>query len=249
MKQKAWNNGIKQTPESKKKQSESMKKRWVDKKYREKQKNTRLSNSYKVHMESIRIGENNPMYGRKIGKEQLFILSLDIVKLEKRYPKFCEVEDYRWNEEKIKIEVKCKFCDKWFIPKYQALYDRIRAIEHELGNGKAFLYCCDDHKFKCPYSNRVSPQELTKYQIYYRKVLIETGKSIKNNPDKIKNLHLRGNEYQLDHKYSIKEGFRNDINPNIIGHYENLEVISREDNCKKRTSCSININELLIKIG
>ena len=51
--------------------------------------------------------------------------------------------------------------------------------------------------------------------------------------------------YHLDHKYSIIEGFKNNINPNIIGDIKNLEFIPWEENIKKRTKCSITIDELI----
>jgi transposase len=51
--------------------------------------------------------------------------------------------------------------------------------------------------------------------------------------------------YHLDHKFSIVEGFIQNINPNIIGNIKNLEFIPWKENVKKRTNCSINITELI----
>ena len=51
--------------------------------------------------------------------------------------------------------------------------------------------------------------------------------------------------YHLDHKYSILEGFNQNINPDIIGNITNLEFIPWEDNVKKRVACSISKTELL----
>ena len=50
--------------------------------------------------------------------------------------------------------------------------------------------------------------------------------------------------YQIDHKYSIIEGFKNKISPLIIGHFCNLEMLSWEENLKKQGNCSITIVEL-----
>lgn len=63
------------------------------------------------------------------------------------------------------------------------------------------------------------------------------------------NYEKRGNsgvvgKYHLDHKYSIIEGFKNNIDPNIIGDLKNLQFIPWEENIKKRTKCSITIQEL-----
>ncbi len=50
--------------------------------------------------------------------------------------------------------------------------------------------------------------------------------------------------YNLDHKYSIIEGFKNGVDPELIGHISNLEMLPWKDNLIKQGSCSITINEL-----
>jgi len=239
---KPWNKGIKQTIAVKKKQSDTMKKLWENDEYRNKQKETRETQQYKTHMKKIRIGKNNPMYGKEIGEDQLALLRLDITKLKERYPIFYNVEKPRWNPIKKKIEVRCKYCEKWFIPNHTQFYERMRQIER--GNSKSYLYCCDDHKFKCPYSYRISPEELTKYQKYNRIVMSETDKSLKKNGKYIPDLYLRGIDFHLDHKFSIKQGFRQNIDPKIIGHYKNLCIIPSRVNHQKYDTCSITLKEL-----
>lgn len=54
----------------------------------------------------------------------------------------------------------------------------------------------------------------------------------------------RGREYELDHKYSKHQGFLNNIPPEIIGHYSNLQMIPRYSNRKKYNKCSITIDQL-----
>ena len=51
--------------------------------------------------------------------------------------------------------------------------------------------------------------------------------------------------YQLDHKVSIKFGFDNNVNPEIIGHINNLEFIPWKDNLSKGIGCSITLEQLL----
>lgn len=52
--------------------------------------------------------------------------------------------------------------------------------------------------------------------------------------------------YQLDHKFSILEGFKLGVEPKIIGNINNLEFISWEDNNKKSSKCSITLEELFL---
>ncbi len=61
------------------------------------------------------------------------------------------------------------------------------------------------------------------------------------------------NPFQLngvsrDHIYSIAEGFRNDIDPKIISHPANCQLLRQRDNRKKKDKCDITIEELNNKI-
>jgi hypothetical protein len=51
------------------------------------------------------------------------------------------------------IEVRCKYCRRWFTPTRNQLDSRIRAIEYNLNGGGCFFYCSEDCKEKCPYYN------------------------------------------------------------------------------------------------
>lgn len=55
----------------------------------------------------------------------------------------------------------------------------------------------------------------------------------------IENLEMRSKHFHLDHKYSIKMGFINDIDPKIIGSVINMEIIPAKINSSKKEKCSI----------
>ncbi len=61
------------------------------------------------------------------------------------------------------------------------------------------------------------------------------------NPD---NLPRSRFEYHVDHIYSVEEGFKNNVPPEIIGHYTNLRMMWHLDNCKKNTKCHITLEQL-----
>lgn len=70
-----------------------------------------------------------------------------------------------------------------------------------------------------------------------------------NDLSKLKNIEKRGrseikNSFQLDHKFSISEGFRQNILPYYIGNINNLEMILSIKNSSKKGKCSITLNEL-----
>jgi hypothetical protein len=61
-----------------------------------------------------------------------------------------------------------------------------------------------------------------------------------------KNNNLTG--VSRDHIYSVKEGFENGINPKIISHPANCQLLIHTDNSSKNKSSDITIQELLQKI-
>ena len=93
-----------------------------------------------------RKGEDNPIFGRRKGLKYY----------QDKYPIFCRVESVR---EKLKIkdkndpgiEVKCKWCEKWFTPNRDQLTGRIGALEH-INNGYSEnnFYCSDNCRDLCP---------------------------------------------------------------------------------------------------
>ena len=78
---------------------------------------------------------------------------------------------------------------------------------------------------------------------YYSKMV--RMKSENQNLKILLNNEKRGKiKYHLDHKYSIAEGFKNNIPTHIIASIHNLEFIPFKENCSKRDKCSITIEEL-----
>lgn len=74
-----------------------------------------------------------------------------------------------------------------------------------------------------------------------------------NDLSKLPNFHLRGSRfegsYELDHKVSIAYGFTNGVDPKIIGHLCNLEMVPWRANARKNLKCSIPLEVLLEKIS
>jgi len=85
------------------------------------------------------------------------------------------------------------------------------------------------------------------YWLYRKAVEVFTRKS---NIKSLKHFEKRGkisrreDAHHLDHKFSIMEGFKNNIPPYIIGSIYNLEFIPARENYRKSSSCSITIDDL-----
>jgi hypothetical protein len=96
----------------------------------------------------------------------------------------------------------------------------------------------------------IIPDEfLSDYQIYRKKVkrLTETVyKTYKNiiNPNNLERVTNGKNGFQLDHKYSIIEGFLNNVEPEIISHHCNLQMLEWNNNRTKSKKCDIDLEQL-----
>jgi hypothetical protein len=97
---------------------------------------------------------------------------------------------------------------------------------------------------------KADDSEYIEFKKYRRKVYYWTSK---NDLTKLENYDKRGRSgYHLDHKYSIAEGFKNNVPPKVIGSIDNLEFLLYTDNVKKGTKCSIELeklNELLAAVN
>lgn len=91
----------------------------------------------------------------------------------------------------------------------------------------------------------IPKEHKTEWELYRDQVFNYTYKSWQHHQNKINPRGLvRGSEYELDHKFSITEGFKQNVSPEIIGHYTNLELLPKDANRSKRIKCSITLEEL-----
>jgi hypothetical protein len=185
----------------------------------------------------------------------MFCRTIESIKEE--IPEFLEVEELRYDPERLGdkiIQAHCKNKDcqnskekgGWFTPRNVRLTDRIFVFKKGFGN--SYLFCSEKCKIESEvFGRQIDLETLSRYLKYRKNVELYTSRSVRNYKDKIKNVNLRGrkNGFELDHKYSVKQGFLDNVNPKIVGHYKNLEVISKLENNKKYRSCSINLEDLL----
>jgi len=110
--------------------------------------------------------------------------------------------------------------------------------------------CFEENKLKVSISNSKPYTNSKNYLEYCEAVNQQTNRSLVKHKKNIKNYHLRGRKvgYQLDHKFSVIEGFLQKIDPKIIGHWKNLEILTSLDNQRKWKKCSINMETLLEEI-
>ena len=103
-------------------------------------------------------------------------------------------------------------------------------------------------KFGYDYSIFLSKQpEFKKYYNEVRNITAKNLRKYKHLFDNLDNIGRCGEKgkFQVDHIYSIKNGFINNITPHLIGHPSNLRVITWEENLKKSNNCEITLDELI----
>jgi hypothetical protein len=88
------------------------------------------------------------------------------------------------------------------------------------------------------------------WYVYRRTVYKMTEKNYRKyknviNPD---NLPRGRGKYHIDHKYSVLEGFKNNIPPYIISHCNNLQMLTEFDNISKDFKCDISKERLFKEV-
>ena len=259
------------TPEFIDKQRSYTTTRWTDEEFREKviplmKKDSfsrkKSSKSAKNRFKNETPDERNLRIKKaKLGSKKYFdnesVKKRTIEKIKMKYPIFHLEEEIRYNPNKPgekEIQVRCKNnkCEHskenngWFTPSNRQIEIRIDGFD----NNTSYFYCSDECKNECIlFKLKGDPNISDEYNNYINLVYKATYKSIQQY--KIENIELRGREegYDLDHKYSIYNGFKNNIDPNIIGHYKNLEVLKDIENRSKGKNSSIELNKLLKEIN
>lgn len=145
---------------------------------------------------------------------------------------------------------RCKNCSRWFVPSRPQIYERVRALKMNIGLIHNFLYCSDKCKKENRFYNRHSdPEGFDKLQEYRMLVYRQTEKSLRDCKGEVTDIERRGREFHLDHKYSVYEGFLNNVSPEIVGHWKNLQILSQVRNISKSSLSSISLSNLVGEIN
>lgn len=89
-----------------------------------------------------------------------------------------------------------------------------------------------------------SLDQLSEFEKYKNAVWNVSETNYRKYKHKIDNLNRRGYEFNLDHVFSIQQGFTHDIEPVIIGNYTNLRIIPALENRKKHNNCDKTLEQL-----
>lgn len=136
----------------------------------------------------------------------------------------------------FKIAIICKEHGEFF----QIAYD------HSIGRG--CTHCRTNKILKTKISKGIIRDfaDVLPYELYCNTVWNITERNFKKYKDIINPNNLkRGNDYHLDHIFSMQQGFKHRIEAEIIGHHTNLRLIPSSENRIKHSRCDKTIEKLL----
>jgi len=107
-------------------------------------------------------------------------------------------------------------------------------------------YICEKC-FYCDISLNLTDEELNNINNYKRQARALTAKTYKKYKSEInpENLPLGKGKFHIDHKYSLHEGYKNNVDVKVISSKENLQILSEYENLSKQHRCSIKLNDLI----
>jgi hypothetical protein len=149
-------------------------------------------------------------------------------------------------QERKRVIVFCHYCAKnkevhYFKSKSKILYCDIKCkAAHQSitnkgelnGNAGNFKYTKEQYKKFINYTNAVRSHSYSIYKLYKEKI----------NPN---GFATGRNKYHIDHRYSIHDGFHNNVPVSIMSNANNLELLHCTENLKKGTKSSIILEDLI----
>ena len=90
----------------------------------------------------------------------------------------------------------------------------------------------------------IDPSEKTDLQLYRQEVKNYTYQKANHSLIPLIETHFPGSGNDIDHEYSVYDGFKNRILPEIVGSYKNCRILPRVKNIRKRNKSSITLLEL-----
>lgn len=197
---------------------------------------------YESHIDSIKHSNSRMGYIEKYGKLDGLKLWNDLCKkkaitlanLQNKYGKIDGSTKYNnWI-------TSCSISDIEIIEKYgmEEGLDKIQTRNNKMRNSII------------ENGRRLIPKELRfEYLIYSQLVWDETKYSILINGKNKFGIDKIKSDLTIDHMYSIKNGFLDGVSPNIIGHIENINFISKSNNSSKKCRNSIDLDFLIDNIN
>lgn len=138
--------------------------------------------------------------------------------------------------------------DIWEIPKCP-----VDNIDLKWFDNRYLKYSSQSAKARCPEFNKHRTDVararrgviVSERQEYRNAVWKHTKLNWRLYKHKIQNYSWRSRDFHLDHKLSIEYGYINKVDPKLIGHWCNFQILKASENYKKHMKSSITLDALL----
>jgi rhodanese-related sulfurtransferase len=215
-------------------------------------------------------GEGNGRYGDR-RKWDDFFDNEELIKMKLKYSQKWLSENNPSKKDEIKIKKNQNIINETFLKKIvdEKNFKLVSILKIDGKKSKIVVECSYGHqsektyvnfikkgkKFicqKCFYNSiglNLNDEQIQKFENYKKQVRALTAKTYKLHKNLINpyNLKIGRGFHHIDHKFSVYEGFKNDIIPSIISAKENLEILTEKNNCSKGAKCSITFDVLFEK--
>jgi hypothetical protein len=132
---------------------------------------------------------------------------------------------------------------------FQSENNKLKSKATWLLNYGCHVSCAEEIKEKIRLTNEnkgkwMPLEEWSEFKLYSNAVWKVTNRQ---DLESLQNFEKRGRnsgEYHIDHKYSIFQGFKDNIPAEIIGSIVNLEMLESRENMSKNIGCSVTKEEL-----
>lgn len=128
-------------------------------------------------------------------------------------------------------------------PSHGLFTTKPNALLNKTGCGK----CSVDRQLTTKIAKGIirDPKDIPEYELYRRKVWQISNQQFNEHYYLINPHNLsRGYYYHLDHKYSIQQGWYNNVPPEIIGGWKNLQILPAKQNKRKSYKCSVTLEDI-----
>lgn len=211
-----------------------------------------------------RSGENNPMFGKTHSEQVKVLCGKRLKEINEKLKKEKGVDNISQLPE-IKMKKHQTILSFEYIANYVEQYGYKLLAKDRLTNKHTILKleCPNGHIINMRYESfksghrcsqcfydelktKFTEEELQAFENYkkhIRQLTEQTYTEYKSiiNPN---NFKRNKKDYHLDHKFSIIEGFKQNIDPKIMASVVNLEMITAFDNLSKGSNCSITKQDL-----
>lgn len=188
-----------------------------------------------VHPQSFLKGSGCKQCGREVAKQKNSYTAEVFIKKAKEKFSY-DFSKVRYTNSNTKVEIVCQ--------KHGSFFQR----PADLLMGHGCQECAYETRTATKIKNGsiIDPNLKPEFASYTCEVWKHTRTSYRKFRDLIKHSEReRSRDWHLDHIFSIYDGFRSNVDPKVIGHYSNLQLISRNENITKNTQSWKSLDQLV----